>query len=164
MITAPAARGFAILQAVPPCMAPLLADPEPRRLLALLALLLPTLTTLAPDMAGWSPMHEHIYRNGVPVPHTHPYDSAHPTEITPCVVPTDTGPATANEAPAPADPATDEESVRFTFSGSLMGSIMLPPAAVTAPSCPQVTAEAALPPSNSFTSAHVLPATPPPRA
>ena len=41
---------------------------------AVLALLMPSLTALEPSLAGWSPVHGHIYADGVPVDHTHPWD------------------------------------------------------------------------------------------
>lgn len=42
---------------------------------AVVAMLLPALTLFAPDLAGRTPDHQHVYRNGVAVPHVHPYDS-----------------------------------------------------------------------------------------
>lgn len=43
---------------------------------AMLALVQPLITPLAPQLAGWLPGHQHVYVNGVPVDHAHPWDGA----------------------------------------------------------------------------------------
>lgn len=43
---------------------------------AALALLLPSLTAFEPGLAGWSPSHGHVYSDGAPVEHTHPWDAS----------------------------------------------------------------------------------------
>lgn len=42
--------------------------------LAGLALLTPSLSAVDPDLAGWTPAHEHVYEGGVPIEHSHPWD------------------------------------------------------------------------------------------
>ena len=42
---------------------------------AVVAMLMPSLGALEPNLAGWSPTHGHVYADGAPVPHTHPWDS-----------------------------------------------------------------------------------------
>lgn len=42
--------------------------------LAILALIQPLLTPFAPDLAGWSPSHSHVFTGGTPHPHSHPWD------------------------------------------------------------------------------------------
>ena len=44
--------------------------------LALLAVLQPVLTTIIPDISGWSPEHGHLTLGSVVPPHAHPYDPA----------------------------------------------------------------------------------------
>ncbi|MGE3413921.1 MAG: hypothetical protein AB7L91_17045 [Dehalococcoidia bacterium] len=41
---------------------------------ALLALLQPAFSPVFPQIAGWLPGHQHVYVNGVPVNHAHPWD------------------------------------------------------------------------------------------
>lgn len=42
--------------------------------LGVLALLTPTLAALEPELAGWSHAHGHVFRDGAPVDHAHPWD------------------------------------------------------------------------------------------
>lgn len=44
--------------------------------LTALALLVPALAAMEPPLAGWSASHGHVYEDGVPVQHTHPWDHA----------------------------------------------------------------------------------------
>jgi hypothetical protein len=89
--------------------------PTPLLLLAIFALLETTLfTTINPQFAGWLPDHGHIYRNGVPVPHTHPWQVQRPPQ-----------PDVPVCAPAPPAPPAD---VVFTLSqsGDAGASIAVP--------------------------------------
>lgn len=59
------------------------------------------LLSINPQLAGWYPNHGHIYRDGLPVPHHHPWDvtAAHVPAVPPlCIAPS----AAADPIGAPA--------------------------------------------------------------
>ena len=116
-------------------------------LLALVALLQPTFTPLAPDLAGWLPSHGHIYRDGVPVPHSHPGDAAASLpslirhlhgapHLLPAAVPK-TGETTTADTEAPQDSGA---AVVFTFENIELFASVMPPSPQALPACPQAIA------------------------
>lgn len=46
---------------------------------ALMALLQPLMTPWAPAFAGWLPGHQHVFVNGMPIAHSHPWDDEQPS-------------------------------------------------------------------------------------
>lgn len=110
---------------------------------AVFALLQPLLTPLAPALAGWIPGHQHIYVNGTPRQHAHPWDEEAPPTIPAgyvfhlCaihpdgLVPIDTSSAFADtpEVPEQLPIAEFHSDVLFTFDlGVTIGAIPKPAA------------------------------------
>ncbi len=143
-------------------------------LLAVTAVLLPLATPLVPNLAGWSPTHGHVYASGVPIPHSHPWDSGaqttatpavfhlcviHPDGVVPAADPTSVG--GGDDAAAPEDAAN---RVVFLFDQQVqVGAAAIPPA-VEPPACPGpwvAAAAAAIPSPSSQPTVTLLP---PPRA
>ncbi|MEX2229656.1 MAG: hypothetical protein WEB13_08480 [Dehalococcoidia bacterium] len=59
--------------------------------IAIASLLLSTLLTIADSrLVAWAPGHGHVFRQGVPVAHTHPWDARHREARLACVAPTAT--------------------------------------------------------------------------
>jgi len=118
---------------------------------ALVALLQPAMTPLAPDLAGWLPNHGHIYVGGIPVPHHHPGapPSAHADEVV--------GNATAHGA-------TDAAGVVFTFEDLGLFASLMPPSLPGSPAPPEGVAAAPLAEPTRPASLHPTPSPQPPQA
>lgn len=133
-------------------------------MVALLALLAPILTPLSPQLAGWLPSHGHVYRDGVPVAHSHPADSGRLTPSLICGLHGAPHPAPAS-APADRQPESSpgDDSVAFTFEGlGLFGSVA-PPSAGSLPACPDEVLTRLARVSAPVASAAPVPLAPPPR-
>lgn len=154
--------------------------------MAFFSLAQPLLTPIAPDLAGWSPNHGHVYANGKAVPHTHPWDQEPSDPVTPdnvppgfifhlCeihpdgLVPLDGTAAAGASAPSEASPnesspeASEDEDIAFLFDLNLTGSILpAPEAPILECQGMSFAARVVVPlaPSAVFTS----PTVPPPRA
>lgn len=91
--------------------------------LVALALLTPSLAAAKPGLAGWSHAHGHLYLDGMPTDHSHPWDGhAHDT-------PAQDTAASANAVDV--QTAEDADGVIFTWDGeSVVSAIAVPAAAV----------------------------------
>lgn len=104
---------------------------------AMLALLQPLFTPLMPELAGWLPGHQHVYVNGVPVDHAHPWADTterdapatgetpagfifhlcdiHPDGWVPVGAASSTSTAAETTSPSDRNAETDAGEVVFTF-------------------------------------------------
>ncbi len=138
-------------------------------LLAVLALLQPLMVPFAPDLEGWSPLHSHVYRAGVPVPHTHPWEQPQrlptsnvicnlhgaPHEV-PASSPTTRASATEHDA--------SQQSVGFTSDGPGGTSAIAIAPTGPMPACPEAVTTATADEAAAPLSLVSSPAPPPPRA
>lgn len=137
-------------------------------LLAVLALLQPLLVPFAPTLGGWSPLHSHIYRDGVPITHTHPWEQGRPPS-TPKLICNLHGAPHELPAPGPAarDSAAERESggdtVGFTQDGPGVAAVALAPTAPM-PVCPDAITTATSADEPTPLPIAYSPAPPPPRA
>lgn len=140
-------------------------------LLAMLALLTPLLTPFAPDLAGWSASHRHIYR-GAPIPHAHPGDRGTPSttpESAGRTVRAATllcplhGPA-HEQVPDATEQFESDGSVAFVFEDASGPAALALPISGGLPPCPAPLAAALPAVQPAPISAHSAPLLPPPRA
>lgn len=139
---------------------------------ATLALLQPLLVAVSPEIAGWHPDHEHVYLDGVPRDHSHPWDDdqrAHSHDVRvalsdPIFLPgTVTEPLVPMAAPGSAE-QTGRDGVVFLFDLDLFGSVLPALDAAAVVEQPGLTLVAGQPGSPSMISRTVGPTPPPPRS
>jgi len=94
-----------------------------------LAFLQPVFSAFSPTLAAWSPVHGHVYRTGVPVPHSHPGDRLGSSHGAAAAEYGRTHENAVGEEPAAAtdDAASD---VGFTSAGASITSFLIAPTSV----------------------------------